>query len=347
MSGMANASRIWKWLGVGVLLVIALAALILGLRTAPKPVETTETNTDKTAQPLRGFSLSPKSFGATDYAAFFEEVEQNGNVLSWAGQYSDLKKTTGNTAKLVLSEAKKRNLTPVLLVGPADREVFDGIFQQGFRTAILEFIQENSVPYIGLGNEIDAMYEQSPARYASFVGTIESLAAEIHQASLTTKVFTVFQLERTKGLHGGLFGGTNDPNKNYWTQVADIQGLDFIAFTSYPCLIYKEPSEIPEEYYSDIQNRTDLPVAFTEIGWFRTTPVAGWDSDEAEQSAFISRFDELTKRLEPTFVIWPFLYDQAVQAPFASMGLLGTTQESSLGLSAWDAYRKRNTTVTE
>jgi hypothetical protein len=340
-SGMASVkpARWQAWLGVGALFLIACTALILGLRQTPRTTETTNTDTEKTNLPLRGFSLSPKSFNAADYSSFFGVAAENGNTLSWAGQYGDLKKTTGNAAKLVIAESNKRKMTPVIIVGPGKGEVFDGIFQQGFRDTVLEFVRTNTVPFIGLGNEIDEIYEQSPARYASFASTIESLAAEIHQASPTTKVFTIFQLERTKGLRGGLFGGTNNLNNNRWSLASDFKNIDLIAFTSYPCLIYKSPTEIPEEYYSDISNHTKLPVAFTEIGWFRETPVAGWESDESEQAAFIEHFGELSARLNPTFVIWPFLYDQAVEVPFKSLGLLGSSQESSLGLDAWNRYR--------
>ena len=338
----------WRvWAGVGFLLSIVFVALIIAGRTAPESAEKIDDSRGKTSQELSGFSLSPKSFGAADYSAFFSDVAAHGNTLSWAGQYGDLSKTTGNAAKLVLAESKKRDLTPVLIVGPGKGEVFDGIFQQSFRKTILDFIQSNTVPYLGLGNEIDALYDDSPAHYASLISTIEALTTEIRQASPNTKVFTVFQLERTKGMRGGLFGGVNNPNDTRWLLLSELENLDFIAFTTYPCLTYKTPAEIPEEYYSDIRNHTNLPVAFTEIGWFRSTPVAGWESTEQEQADFINRFSELTTRLDSQFVIWPFLYDQPVQTPFANMGLLGVAQKQTLGLTAWDTYRRRNTTVTE
>jgi len=325
----------WKiWVGIFVLLVLVTAGLIVANKSRPVPEATT---TDQKEEPaiLRGFSLSPKSFEGTDYANFFVDAAKSGNTLSWAGHYQDLTKTVGNAAKTVISEAKKLDLTPVIIVGPNKGEVFDGIFLQGFRSAVLDFVTGNDVPYLGLGNEIDEVYHESTGRYAALIDTIETLAVDVRAASPKTKVFTIFQLERTKGLQGGLFGGQNNPNKHTWPLVTELKNLDFVAFTTYPCLIYKAPAEIPEEYYSDVANQTTLPVSFTEIGWFRETPVAGWESSEGEQADFIARFDELTTRLEPKLAIWPFLYDQAIPTPFQNMGLLGLEQTSSAGLTAW------------
>lgn len=342
-----GVSRWAVWLGLLVLLAGAASVLIIANRAKDQSSTETSTKTDTTATALRGFSLSPKSFASADLAAFFSTAAEYGNVLSWAGHYSDLGKSSGNAAITVLSESRKRRLTPVLITGPNKGEVFDGIFVESFRSSVLDFVKNNEVPYLGLGNEIDSVYRESPSRYTNLVSIIETLVADIRAASPETKIFTVFQLEQTKGLQGGLFGKKNDPNDHTWQLVTGLKNFDFVAFTTYPSLIYQSPSEIPEEHYTDIQNHTSLPILFTEIGWFRKTPVAGWDSTEQEQADFIGRFDELTTRVNPRIVIWPFLYDQNVATPFQNMGLLGVNETATQGLDAWQLYRNRKTTVTE
>lgn len=320
------------------LIAVVAVAVLIGVNR-----RITKDQPDKTDQQvqmqskLRGVSLSPINFEPTNYLGFFSKAAEVGNTISWAGKWQDLK-SSNNAAKTVLTQAKKQNITPIIITGPNKGEVYDGIFTQGFREAVINFVKNNEVPLLGLGNEIDQEYFDSPARYDTLIYTLTSLATEVKAASPNTKVFTIFQLERIKGLQGGLFGKQNDSNNNLWKLVQGASGFDYIAFTTYPCLIYKDPAEIPDEYYSEIANYTKLPIIFTEIGWFRETPFKGWESSETEQSQFIARFKSLTERIAPSVVIWPFLYDQDIAAPFKQIGLLGLDSTTSLGYEAWKQY---------
>lgn len=316
--------------------VIAVTTVIVVSRRTTKD-QSDKSDQVQTPTKLKGVSLSPINFEPDNYRDFFAKAAEVGNALSWAGNWQDLK-NPNNAAKTVLVQAKKQNMTPIIITGPNKGEVYDGIFTQGFREAVLQFVGDNEVSFLGIGNEIDQEYLVSPARYQTLLSTLTSLATEIKSVSPTTKVFTVFQLERVKGLQGGLFGRINDQSQNLWKLVGELQGFDYIGFTTYPCLIYKSPAEIPDEYYTEISNYTDLPIIFTEIGWFRETPVAGWESNEAEQSQFIERFKTLIERVAPDVVIWPFLYDQNIAAPFKQIGLLSPTATSSLGYEAWKNY---------
>lgn len=325
------------WLiAIIVILVFGLIVMVgLVTRKSAKPTgQVANTDANET---LYGISWSPKSSNVTDLTDFFREVGQVGKSLSWAGPYADLTKKAGNPAKTVLEQSAKYSYTPVIITGPAEGEVFDSTFRQDFRAAILDFVEQNEVPYLGIGNEIDKIYLESPQRFATFLELAESLASEVRTISPETKVFTIFQLERVKGLQGGLFGSKNDPKNNLWGIVNAADGFDLIAFTTYPCLIYQTPTDLPEEYYSEIVLHTTRPVIFSEIGWFREGPVKGWESDEAEQAEFITRFNTLTTSLAPKIVLWPFLYDQQIPAPFERMGLLGTDQSTSAGFEAWKA----------
>jgi hypothetical protein len=99
-------------------------------------------------------------------------------------------------------------------------------------------------------------------------------------------------------------------------------------------LIYQSPDEIPATYYSDISDNTEKPLAFSEVGWFRTGP-KGWASTVTEQTAFIERFFTLTNDLESRFRIWPFVYDQTRAEPFTTLGLLKVDQTTSAAFEAW------------
>ncbi len=108
-------------------------------------------------------------------------------------------------------------------------------------------------------------------------------------------------------------------------------------FTTYPSLVFGDPAEIPASYYADLATRTAKPIAFTEIGWHSDAAIAGWESSEVEQAAFVDRYftliDALRDRIEMT--VWTFVYDLPAPQPFASMGL---RRSDGTARSAWDAW---------
>ena len=110
--------------------------------------------------------------------------------------------------------------------------------------------------------------------------------------------------------------------------------FDIAVFTTYPCLIFTDPSEIPADYYTEITEYTSKPVAFTEMGWFRDG-FTGWESSVDEQAEFIDLFFEATEEMPVEFVTWSFLYDPDAQIPFDQMGLLAVGEDSSAALDAW------------
>jgi len=156
----------------------------------------------------------------------------------------------------------------------------------------------------------------------------------VRAASPDTKAFTVFQLERLRGLRGGLYGGVNDPAANAWALLADFPSTDLLAFTTYPCIVYEDPSDLAPDYYVDVASHTPKPVAFTEAGGFRAGPT-GWESSSEEQAAFVAKYVSMTSPLKPKLLIWSFLYDQPVAEPFKTMGLLPTNGAETPGWMAW------------
>jgi hypothetical protein len=111
---------------------------------------------------------------------------------------------------------------------------------------------------------------------------------------------------------------------------------DIIVFTTYPGLIYKNPSEIPLDYYSEIKTRTTKPIAFTEIGWHSEASPLGWESSDTEQAEFVRTFFILTKNLNKELTIWSFMFDQNTIEPSRSMGLRRRTDGTAK--PAWDEW---------
>jgi hypothetical protein len=287
--------------------------------------------------PLKGFSLSPRSY--EEFGEFFEKTAEAGEVVTWAGDWGFLD-DVASAPQVVVGLSGLQGLDPIVVVtyftqgtGELVRPLNE-TNRQAYLDGAVQFVEENEPSYIGFGIEVNSFWMNSEEGYGDFVELFGEVYPLVKEASPETKVFTVFQLERMKGLHGGLFGGTKNGDLSQWDLLDDFPEADAVAFTTYPCLIHNEPSEMPEDYYTEILDHTTKEVLIVESGWFREGP-EGWESDEGEQAEFVRALFDLTEELDPSFVIWSFLYDQEVEYPFDSMGLLDVDESH---LQPWEAW---------
>ncbi len=242
-----------------------------------------------------------------------------------AGDWQELENSKGSP-EVISSLASTYGYTPLIeaqFFTQSDGKLLRALNEenkQAYMESAILFVKKHKPKYLALGIEVNALYEKSPGDFDDFVAFYNKLYDAVKAESPDTNVFTVFQLEKMKGLNGGLFGGINDPAKSQW-QLLDKFKLDIAAFTTYPSLIYATPSEIPADYYVGIKSHTTKPIAFTEIGWHSAASPKGWESSEEEQVEFVKRFFTLTSDLNSEFEIWSFLYDQNTIEPFNSMGM--------------------------
>ncbi len=292
-------------------------------------------------KPLKGVSLSPKSFQDQSFLDFFSKAREAGGVLTWAGDWG-LLSDEGAAPHVVTELSLQQGLEPVVIATYFDQSTgellrpLNETTRRLYIESAVEYVEAYEPRYIGFGIEVNSFNMKSPDECEEFVGFFRELYPLIKEASPDTKVFTVFQLERMKGLHGGLFGGTNDESLAQWELLDDFPDADAYAFTTYPCLIFEDPSEMPEDYYAEIRDHTSKEVLITETGWFREGP-EGRESDGEEQASFIRTLFELIEDLEPSLVVWSFLYDQDVQIPFDTMGLLDRDEAHTRAWEAWTA----------
>lgn len=284
----------------------------------------------------RGVSLSPSATAANPFAEFFAQAEQAGSYISWGGNVTELAKANGAPAVL-RQQTAQREQTPVFIVSPTAADLKSAATWEAWSDQVVAFARTSPPAFLGVGNEVNKSLSTADLR--AFAGYFPTLVSDIHRVSPSTKVFVTLQLEWLKGMRGGLFGGKNDAAQNQWSSkdLAPFFTGDVVGFTSYPGLVYREPSDIPDDYYTDITSHVDVPVLFTELGWFRTGPT-GWESSRDEQADFIARYFVLTASVQPVFSIWSFLYDPAAKAPFETMGLLKADETTS---PAWEAWRSR------
>lgn len=290
---------------------------------------------------LKGVSLSPKSFQSADFTGFFEKAKQAGSIVSWAGDWNELGNTNNGGPKVVaelssnygyihLIQAQFFTQSSNQLLRPLDENT-----KQNYKNYAVAFVEKYKPQYIGFGIEVNILYEKSPQEFEQFAAFYSEIYDTVKEKSPNTKIFTTFQLEKMKGLNGGLFGGKNDPSTAQWPLLDKFPKSDIIAFTTYPGLIYKSPSEIPADYYSEIKFHTSKPIVFTEVGWHSAISPEGWESSEKEQAEFVTLFFNLTQNLSSEFIIWSFLYDQNTIEPFNSMGLFKSDGSTK---SAWGIW---------
>lgn len=323
-----------------VLLIIVTCTLsVSGCINQEGTITESKTDSEFSQEMLKGVSLSPKSFQSADFTHFFEKAQQTGEIIMWAGDWNEL--TVDNGGPRVITElASTYGYTPLVevqfftqssgqLLRPLNEET-----KKQYLTSAVAFCEKYKPPYIGFGIEINVLYMKSPNDFYDFVEFYSKVYDAVKVTSPETQVFTVFQLERMKGLNGGIFGGVNDPDKAHWFLLDSVPS-DITVFSTYPGLIYKDPSEIPSDYYTEIASYTKKPVAFTEIGWHSAAYPPGYESSEAEQAAFVETFFELTKDVDLKLCIWSFLYDQDIVEPFNTMGLYDKRGNAKQAWNAW------------
>ncbi len=324
--------------------LLCAASLLALTACSAKPPTSATTSTTSPEITRKGVGFTPRSFAAADFEQFFTLANQAGGLVVWSGDWMEMKVDSGAPAVLAQT-APRYGCTAAFapqLFDPAAGALFrplDAAVRENYKSLAVSFVNQYKPVYLALGVEVNILYEKSPSDFNAFVSFYNELYPALKAASPATRVFTILQLEHMKGLDGGLFGGVNDPSRNEWALLERFEHLDFAAFTTYPSLIYSDPSDLPFDYYTDISSHTNISVAFTETGWHASASPKGWESSEDEQARFVQRFFELTRPLNPAMSVWSFLYDQNAPEPFRSMGLLRADGNPRAALAVWTAGR--------
>lgn len=280
-------------------------------------------------EPFRGFSLSPVDYEGDSLVEFLETASANGDAIERVGDILEWEEPPNSGLAVVDGLAEEYGYFPLSITGvfnvddgvllrPIDDETFDR-----YVAAARSYAANHQPPYLGLGVEIDTQWRLRPQEFDRFAELFAAVAAAVDEVSPETEMFTSFQLERLSGMLGGLFGGVNDPELALWTLIDRFPDADIIAFTTYPGLVFTDPAQIPDDYYSRLNDYAGgRRIAFTEMGWQSDGQYGDYSGSEEKQLAFVRRFHELIEDADVAFYIWSFLYDQQVQGPFASMGLV-------------------------
>ena len=273
---------------------------------------------------LIGVGLSPRTAQPYEIIDFFKTARGAGNTLVWYGDWKEFEYARGFPT-LLAEQCYLNGLAAVIEVTAFNREGgkllrgLDEKTQQKYVAGAVDFASRYRPRYLGLGVDTDALYTRSPADFDKFVKLFDRTCNAVRAVSPATKIFTVFQLEKMKGLQGG----GNGPSSDLWFLMDKFPGADLFAFNTYPGMIYKSPLGIPADYFTSIKAHTDRPLAVSGTGWQSAAGMSGGEGSEAQQAEYAQVFFTLCAGLDLEFSAWSYLYDPtALAAPFNSMGLL-------------------------
>ncbi|MCC7304220.1 hypothetical protein IT418_02295 [bacterium] len=194
------------------------------------------------------------------------------------------------------------------------------------------------IKYLGIGNEINILYNDSNSEYKEFLALAKQYIPKIKEDFPQVTIFTVFQYDELVGR--AYLTGKKNPDQRFllqeWSTLVDMIGL-----TVYPHFQYDNPEEIPQEYFTAITSTTTLPIAITETSWPSGVKIftggnAKYNTTEQEQSVYAEWMkNEATKR-KFVFVNWLFLNDLETGQPlFQGSALRDSEGKAKLVLPIW------------
>jgi hypothetical protein len=302
-----------------------------------------------------GIALTPANFPrhvAKDIDEMFRLGKEIGSVAVFIYQWSqpDLL----DVARIMAERCRKEGLTAVLSLSPTkldggrgDLDVPDDVrkravkklsfanpaVHQPFIAASLE-LAKNNPPYLCLATEINFLAFRNIREYVTFAEVYRRTYQEIKKFAPSTKVFVSFQWDYFRVM------AKREPGKiKEHAKLFEVFGdhLDVVGLTSYPADHFKEPGDIPADYYAKVRDYLPRgqPIAFTEIGW----PSTG-KTDERSQAVFVRRIRELTAAVAPELIAWSLLHDVQVPELGESLGTTGLLNRSGKPKPAFAAFRE-------
>ncbi len=197
--------------------------------------------------------------------------------------------------------------------------------------------------YIGLAAETNLirLAAQRPV-YDALVRMANDAAADLQRANSTSIPYVSVQVETA---WGGL-QGTNQ----YLRVETDFRDFPFIralGLSSYPYFVYRDPADLPEDYYMRLLNGRDMPSMLVEGGW-TSASVGSVQSDEQKQARCMTRHALILERAKS--IAWMPLFftdlDPAAFGPqppgsvlplFVHLGLVDTQLRAKAALAPWDS----------
>lgn len=175
------------------------------------------------------------------------------------------------------------------------RSITEPAVQQAYRNYVSAFVRKVQPDYVGLAAETNLTRIAGPTPlYAAVVLAANAAAADLRAQKVRVPLMFSVRVESDEGI------------------TADLAAFPFaqrLGLSSYPYRAYEDPDDVPDDYYSRLFAKREMPVMVTESSW-----------PGAAQYRYIARHARLLDSVNALAV---------VQTLFSDV--------DDAGLAAWDA----------
>ena len=232
----------------------------------------------------------------------------------------------------------------------AHRSITEPAVQRLYRNYVRALVDALRPDYLGLAAETNLVRAIAPRTvYDAVVRMTNDAAADIRRqrSASALSLYVSVQVETAWGglLKQSAFAGIDQ-------DMRDFPFMNVIGLSSYPYLGgFKDPDQIPLDYYTRVRGSRSLPVMVVEGGWPSASVRGVFSSSPEMQARYIARQSELLDAAKAIGVFQLSFTDldlgsfpkplPAILPLFASLGLVDSDLRPKPALSIWDKVYAR------
>ena len=227
----------------------------------------------------------------------------------------------------------------------AHRSITEPAVQRLYRNYVRALVEMLHPDYLGLAAESNLIRQIAPPPvYNAVVKMTNDAASDIRRSHSATALplYISVQVETAWGKlghQGGYVGIDQD--------LRDFPFVNLLGLSSYPYLGgFKDPDQIPLDYYTRVIGSRVLPVMVVEGGWPSASVRGMFSSSPEMQSRYITRQSRLLDQARAIGVFQLSFTDldlgsfpkpvPAILPLFATLGLVDANLKSKPALATWD-----------
>jgi len=227
----------------------------------------------------------------------------------------------------------------------AHRSITDPAVQRLYRNYVRALVEMLHPDYLGLAAETNLIRQIAPSPvYDAVVRMTNDAASDVRRSRSASALplYISVQVETAWGKLGqqGAYMGIDQ-------DLRDFPFINLLGLSSYPYLGgFKDPDQIPLDYYTRIRGSRVLPLMVVEGGWPSTSARGVFSSSQEMQSRYIARQSQLLDEAKAIGVFQLSFTDldlgsfpkpvPAILPLFATLGLVDANLKPKSALATWD-----------
>jgi hypothetical protein len=232
----------------------------------------------------------------------------------------------------------------------AHRSITEPAMQRLYRNYVRTLVEMLNPDYLGLAAETNLIRAIAPRPVYDAVVRMANDAASDVRRSRTAAVLPLYVSVQVETAWGKL--GQQAAYAGIDRDLRDFPFINVLGLSSYPYLGgFKDPDQIPVDYYARVKGSRGPPVMVVEGGWPSASVRGAFSSSPEMQARFIARQSQLLNAAGAIGVFQLSFTDldlasfpkpvPAILPLFASLGLVDSDLRAKPALSAWDTAFSR------